>query len=228
MPGDTLAGIAVKFNSKQEDILTANPSIGEDVNALQVNQVLQIPVNLITPTATLSPSSTPITPTVAGGQPAATSTTSSSTSNTPTAGQTTSCNFQENAAFVNQLQTLINNRRTSNSLPALSVNAQLADVAKDHATDMLCNNYVSHTGLDGSTPEQRVSAAGLSASNVIEFLYAAPPPGGDPQAAIDWWSKNADTQADLLNPDVTNIGVAYVSSNDSMLGGYYVVLEAKQ
>ncbi len=226
LPGDTLAGIAVKFNSKQEDILTANPSIGEDINALQVNQVLQIPVNLITPTATLSPSSTPITPTVAGGQPAATSTASSGISNTPS--QTVSCNFQENATFVNQLQTLINNRRTSNNLPALNVNAQLADIAKDHATEMLCNNYVSHTGLDGSTPEQRVSAAGFSASNVFEFLYAAPPPGGDPQAAIDWWSSNADTQADLLNPDVTIIGVAYVSSNGSLLGGYYVVLEAKQ
>jgi formylglycine-generating enzyme required for sulfatase activity len=59
LPGDTLASIAAKFSSKEEDIIIAN-SI-EDSNALSVGQVLQIPVNLVTPTATLPPTSTEIT-----------------------------------------------------------------------------------------------------------------------------------------------------------------------
>lgn len=79
LPGDTLAGIAAKFNSKQENILTANPEFGEDVNALKVGQKLQIPVNVVTPTATLPPTSTPNTPTVVGGQPTAAATTAAST-----------------------------------------------------------------------------------------------------------------------------------------------------
>ncbi|MBI3166408.1 MAG: LysM peptidoglycan-binding domain-containing protein [Anaerolineales bacterium] len=58
--GDSLGGIADKFNSTIEAIIEEN-SI-ENPNALFVGQILQIPVNLVTPTATFPPTSTPITP----------------------------------------------------------------------------------------------------------------------------------------------------------------------
>ena len=67
LPGDTLAGIAARFNSKEENIITVNKI--EDANALAVGQILEIPVNLVTATATLPPTSTPVTPTVAGQTP---------------------------------------------------------------------------------------------------------------------------------------------------------------
>lgn len=228
LPGDTLAGIAVRFNSVQEDILTANPELGEDANALQVGQILQIPVNLITPTATLPATSTPITPTVQGGQPTAAATTAAST-RAPGGTGTASCSFDENAQFVTQLQDLINDERTAAGLPALTINPQLTAAAEAHATDMLCNNYVSHLGLDGSTPEQRVEAAGFDASLVVENLYALHPAyGGNPQAAIDWWTTDPVSQADLLNEDTTAFGIAYVSSDTSLFGGYFVVVSASQ
>ena len=224
LPGDTLAGIAGRFNSLQEDILTANPEIGEDANALQVGQVLKIPVNLITATATLPASSTPVTPTVAGGQATAGATAAA----TSATGGTASCSFDENAQFVTQLQTLINEQRTSAGLPALTVNPQLTAAAKAHATDMLCNNYLSHIGLNGSTPEQRVEAAGFNASLVVEDLYALHPAyGGNPQSALDWWMSDADSKADLLNANTTVFGIAYVTSDESLLGGYFVVVMAK-
>lgn len=226
LPGDTLAGIAVRFNSVQEDILTANPDLGEDANALQVGQILKIPVNLITATATLPATSTPVTPTVQGGQPTAASTTAASTG-APGSGGTASCSFEENAQFVTQLQTLINEQRTSAGLPALTLNPQLTAAAKAHATDMLCNNYVSHLGLDGSTPEQRVEAAGFNASLVVENLYALHPAyGGNPQAAVDWWTSDPVAKADLLNEDTTVFGISYVSSDTSLFGGYFVVVSA--
>jgi uncharacterized protein YkwD/predicted nucleic acid-binding Zn ribbon protein len=220
LAGDTLAGIAVRFNSLTEAIIEENEL--EDANALQVGDILQIPVNLVTPTATLPPTSTPVTPTVAGQQPA------TSTQAAGSSTQAAACNFQENASFVNQLQTLINNERTSNNRTALSVNAQLTAVAKAHATDMLCNNYFSHIGLDGSTPQERVTADGFNASAVVELIYAAPPPGGNPQAALDWWTGNSSTEADLLNSDTTIFGIAYVSSDESLFGGYFVVVSAQQ
>ncbi|HUI90571.1 MAG TPA: LysM domain-containing protein [Anaerolineales bacterium] len=58
--GDTLAGIASKFNSTTDAIVTANNLT--DPNSIQVGQLLQIPVNLVTPTATRLPTSTPRTP----------------------------------------------------------------------------------------------------------------------------------------------------------------------
>ena len=58
--GDTLGGIAAKFNSLEEEIIKENKI--EDANALFVGQALVIPVNLVTATPTRPPTSTPITP----------------------------------------------------------------------------------------------------------------------------------------------------------------------
>ena len=58
--GDSLARIAALFNSTEEDIIEENKIT--DPNAIQVGQLLIIPVNMVTPTATRPPTSTPITP----------------------------------------------------------------------------------------------------------------------------------------------------------------------
>lgn len=215
LPGDTLAGIAARFNSLEQNIIDENNI--ENANALQVGQVLQIPVNLVTATATLPPTSTPVSPTVAGGQPTAAGTSSVS--------EPAACAFEENAGLVTQLQTLINNERTSNSLSTLTLNAQLSAAAKAHAADMLCYNYLSHTGFDSSTPETRVTAQGFPASLVVEDIYASKT--GNPQAALDWWMSDPAHRADILNANTTVFGIAYVTSENSMLGGYFVVVSAK-
>src|SRR6266498_57307 len=217
LPGDTLAGIAVRFNSNADEIVTANDIT--DVNALQVGQVLQIPVNLVPATATLSPSSTPVTPTVPAGQATSASTSAASNSTPVTAAN---CSFQESGAFVTDLQTFLNNTRTSNNLTALSTNAQLAAVAKNHAVDMLCNNYFSDIGLDKSTPEERVARAGFTASSVAELIYASPT--GDAKAALDWWMTNQQNKDNILKADFTAVGIAYVKSTTSLFGGYFVVI----
>lgn len=58
--GDTLAGIAAKFSTTEEAIVTENSIT--DPNALFVGQSLVIPVNLVTATPTRPPTSTPIPP----------------------------------------------------------------------------------------------------------------------------------------------------------------------
>lgn len=58
--GDSLAGIAGLFNSTVEEIVKVNELA--DANAIYVGQQLKIPVNLVTPTATRPPTSTPRTP----------------------------------------------------------------------------------------------------------------------------------------------------------------------
>jgi LysM repeat protein len=66
--GDSLAGIAGIFNSTVEDIVKANELA--DANAIFIGQQLKVPVNLVTPTATRPPTSTPRTP-VPPGTPTA-------------------------------------------------------------------------------------------------------------------------------------------------------------
>ncbi len=110
----------------------------------------------------------------------------------------------------------------------MTVDAKLAAAAKAQATYLLCNNYLTHSGLNGSTPESRVKDAGFNASLVLEDLYAlAPAYGGNPQSAFNWWMGDPASKADLLNPNTTVFGVAYTTSDASLLGGYFVVVSAK-
>ena len=57
LPGDTLAGIAAAFNSREADIMALNNI--ESPNALLAGQILQIPVNHVTVTVTPSPKPIP-------------------------------------------------------------------------------------------------------------------------------------------------------------------------
>lgn len=58
--GDSLGGIAALYNSTIDDIITENKIT--DPNAIKVGDVLIIPVNMVTATATRPPTSTPVTP----------------------------------------------------------------------------------------------------------------------------------------------------------------------
>lgn len=219
LPGDSIAAIAAKFNSRVDDIIAENDL--EDANALLVGQVLRIPVNLITATPTLPPTSTPVTPTAAAGTPQAVAA-------TPAPSGTTACSPATNETFIIDLLKLINDDRTAAGLPALTANQRLAAAASAHARDMLCNNYLSPTGLDGSTAQTRVAAQGYTASVVVENLYALHPAFGmSPQVAFDWWNRNTAYRDNILNRDVTEIGIAYVSDEKTLFGAYFVVTFAK-
>ena len=226
LPGDTLAGIAARFNSKEENIISVNNIT--DANAITVGQILKIPVNLVTATPTFPPTFTPVSPTVAGQTPVPPPATLPATGGITPSAPSATCQYQENPAFVTELQNLINQARSANGLAPLSANAQLEAAAKKHALDLLCTNTLSPIGSDGSTPQSRVQAQGFTASLVIENLYALSPfLGGNPQSAFNWWNGNPATKADLLNPNTTAFGIAYVSSDASLLGGYFVVVSAK-
>ena len=70
--GDSLARIAALFNSTEEDIILENNIT--DPNAIQVGQLLIIPVNMVTPTATRPPTSTSVPPGPGTLEPTITST----------------------------------------------------------------------------------------------------------------------------------------------------------
>jgi uncharacterized protein YkwD len=91
---------------------------------------------------------------------------------------------------------------------------------------MLCNNYFSDIGLDKSTPEERASRAGFTGTGVSELIFASAT--GTPQDAIDWWMNNPQYKDQLLNADSNVLGIAYVKSDNSLFGGYFVVMTAKQ
>lgn len=62
LPGDTLEGIAAKFNSTVDAIVKANDTLEKATDPIYVGQILIVPVNLVTPRPTQPATATP-TPT---------------------------------------------------------------------------------------------------------------------------------------------------------------------
>ncbi len=130
-----------------------------------------------------------------------------------------SCKYVVSGSYPGEIVSLINKARTNAGLSALTVNAQLGSAAQGHSIDMACFSLLSHSGSDGSTPQQRASAAGYGGSFVEEMIYA----GGYPQDAFDWWMGDPTHHDVIFDTRITNIGVGYAYVSDSAYGGYYTV-----
>ncbi len=132
-------------------------------------------------------------------------------------------------SFESRVLALINSARAANGLPALTAQGQLTEAAWQHSRDMACNDFINHTGSDGSTWYDRVSRQGYANYNTArENIYVGSPAfGGTPQGAFDWWMNSQVHRENILNPTVTEIGVAYAFNANSTYGGYYTVVFAR-
>jgi uncharacterized protein YkwD len=134
-----------------------------------------------------------------------------------TSAGTAKCTYSTNAGYVIQLLSLINQARAGNNLPSLTVNAQLAAAAQAHSEDMSCNNFLGHTGSNGSDIGARIRAAGFT-GYYLEIIAI-----GTPQNAMDQWADDAPHWDAVLAPSVTEVGVGYAYNADSDYGGYWTV-----
>ena len=106
--------------------------------------------------------------------------------------------------------------------PPLAFNASLYQSAQGHNADMADNNFFSHTGSDGSTPLDRVIAAGYPSN---AYLIGENISDGYPSASasedalmIDAGESDLGHRRNLLEYDVSKffyreIGVAYNSAH---------------
>jgi uncharacterized protein YkwD len=103
--------------------------------------------------------------------------------------------------------------------PPLRWNDALAGAARLHAEDMARNDYLSHTGRDGSDPAQRVERAGYPYQATGENIA-----GGvnlTPENAMAGWLKSPGHCANLMNPAYTEMGAAFAINAQSELGVYW-------
>ena len=139
----------------------------------------------------------------------------------PSASEQTigNCTYTENPEYVQTLIDLINKERADVGRAALTVNADLTEAARRHSLDMACNNFMKHSGSDGSWTGDRVTDTGYTNPYYLEILAI-----GLPQDAMNQWRiEKADWSA-VLNSRVTEIGVGYVFSKFSAYGGYWTVV----
>ena len=140
-----------------------------------------------------------------------------------------SCGETRNTAYEDEVLSYINAARLAAGLSALTLNPQLSAAAVAHSTDMACNNFIDHTGSDGSTWYDRVAAQGYANSaSARENIYVGDPAfGGTPQGAFDWWMNSPVHYANIMYSTVSEIGIGYVYLAGSGYGGYYTTVFAR-
>jgi uncharacterized protein YkwD len=143
----------------------------------------------------------------------------------PSASEQTigNCTYTENPEYVQTLVDLINQARADVGRAPLTLNADLTEAARRHSLDMACNNFMKHSGSDGSWTGDRVTDTGYQNPYYLEILAI-----GLPQDAMNQWRiEKADWSA-VLNSRVTEVGVGYVFSKFSAYGGYWTVVMGGQ
>jgi uncharacterized protein YkwD len=119
---------------------------------------------------------------------------------------------------------LINVQRANAGLSALSSQSQLGSAAQLHSEDMACNNYFSHSGLDGSTVATRIERQGYNWSAAGENIGAG---YGSPEAVVEGWMNSPGHKANILGADYTEIGVGYAYGDASAYGVYWTAVFAR-
>ena len=128
------------------------------------------------------------------------------------------CPYTENPDYVKTLIELINKARADAGRAALTVNPKLSAAARAHSLDMACNNFMRHSGSDGSWTGDRLTGAGYTNPFYVELLAI-----GLPQDAMNQWHIDKNQWNSVLNARVTEIGVGYAFSKFSAYGGYWTV-----
>jgi uncharacterized protein YkwD len=132
-----------------------------------------------------------------------------------------------------QMLTLVNNTRAKTrscasmsypAAPALAWNCKLENAAQSHSSSMAENNYFDHTGLDGSSPGDRISAAGYNWKTYGENIAAG---YQDAQSVMQSWLTSSGHCANIMNANFKEVGVGMVNSSDSY-GTYWTQVFAAQ
>ncbi|MCG8010434.1 MAG: CAP domain-containing protein, partial [Candidatus Thiodiazotropha weberae] len=116
--------------------------------------------------------------------------------------------------------TLVNNARAVSrncggtnysAVEAIAWHCQLETAAQNHSTSMADNDYFSHTGLDDSSPGDRITAAGYIWRAYAENIAAG---YNDEEAVMTAWLESPGHCANIMNTSVTEMG-AGVAENPS-------------
>jgi len=122
---------------------------------------------------------------------------------------------------------MVNYQREQAGVAPLSASSALTSAARSHSQDMAVNNFFSHTGSNGSSPFDRMAAAGFSFSYAAENIYAGSGSNNNPGSAVSAWMGSEGHKTNMLNPIYTHAGVGYWCNSSSEYGGYFTLDLAK-
>jgi uncharacterized protein YkwD len=112
----------------------------------------------------------------------------------------------DSRAFELELLRLINAERANAGLPAFTEHPALTQSARRHAIDMARHDLNSHTGSDGSTPQQRMAEQGYDGVPWTEAIVLGRP---NPSETLASWMQSPGHRDIVLDHTATEIGVGY-------------------
>ena len=105
---------------------------------------------------------------------------------------------------------LVNEVRASYGLPPLQLNSALVAAAQNHANWMAANNFYSHTGQGGSSPQSRATASGYGGYATENIVGGT---GLSSRQAVIWWQNSAVHFNTMISTRYTEVGAGYASGN---------------
>jgi uncharacterized protein YkwD len=112
----------------------------------------------------------------------------------------------------------VNQIRQSAGLQLLARNRALDLAAQFHAEDMARNNFMSHSGSNGSNPAARIRAAGYPWINWGENVAVG---YSSPSAVMNAWMNSPGHRANILNPNVREIGIGIAQAPGTRWGFFW-------
>jgi uncharacterized protein YkwD len=113
-------------------------------------------------------------------------------------------------AAVAEFVELVNAHRVSVGCPALVWNAGVAGVAQAHSDDMVARDFFSHINPDGESPIDRLRAAGITFTGVLENIaygYTSA------QTVLQGWLDSPGHRANIQNCEATEHGVGLTGTH---------------
>ena len=109
--------------------------------------------------------------------------------------------------FTEQVVTLVNQERAANGCGAVTMDERLRLAAQNHSQDMGLNDYFSHTGLNGSSPWDRILAQGYSYSQAGENIAVG---YSSPESVVNaWMNSTQGHRENILDCNFVHIGMGY-------------------
>jgi uncharacterized protein YkwD len=149
----------------------------------------------------------------AGAASVTSTTTTGSATLTPTTHPTVTPAVSAKATpggFVSRVIARTNAYRAANGCAVLTVNVILMDTAQGHSQEMALRDYVGHNSADGTSPWDRIKAAGYTYQLVAENIAWG---AASPEQVVDAWfyemAPNDAHRKNILNCELHEIGVGY-------------------
>ncbi|MGW0659048.1 CAP domain-containing protein [Streptodolium elevatio] len=160
------------------------------------------------PAASPPPSSAPSSPSPSASKPptsAKPSTTAPSRPPSSTRPPSTAAPSGSKAdQYASEVVRLANVERAKNGCGPLSEDPELKAAALGHSQDMAARDYFSHTGQDGRSAGDRITAAGYSWSTWGENIARGQQ---TPESVMEAWMNSPGHRANILNCSFKDLGV---------------------